>query len=139
MKHVHNAKKNRYSRTHFSFFLATPYLLCYPLQSFGGKFEIVNFYKQLDFYMVPLKFVCKIHRHYYSKCKLFDGLVKLQSRKIHAKKQFLAVYGITSLFGSKMWNPVHTWFPQFLQFHMKSHWKLPIFHFLFELSELKTG
>ena len=58
VKLVHNAKKNRYIRTHFSFFLATPYLLSYPLQSFGGKFKIVNFYKQLDFYMVPLKFVC---------------------------------------------------------------------------------
>ena len=66
VKLVHNAKKNRYIRTHFSFFLATPYLLSYPLQSFGGKFKIVNFYKQLDFYMVPLKFVCKIHHHYYS-------------------------------------------------------------------------
>ena len=66
VKLVHNAQKNRYIRTHFSFFLATPYLLSYPLQSFGGKFEIVNFYKQLDFYMVPLKLVCKIHRHYYS-------------------------------------------------------------------------
>jgi len=49
VKLVHNAKKNRYIRTHFSFFLATPYLLSYPLQSFGGKFKIVNFYKQLDF------------------------------------------------------------------------------------------
>ena len=66
VKLVHNAKKNRYIRTHFSFFTATPYLLSYPLQSFGGKFKIVNFYKQLDFYMVPLKFVCKIHHHYYS-------------------------------------------------------------------------
>ena len=66
VKLVHNAQKNRYIRTHFSFFLATSYLLSYPLQSFGGKFKIVNFYKQLDFYMVPLKFVCKIQRHYYS-------------------------------------------------------------------------
>ena len=66
VKLVHNAQKNRYIRTHFSFFLATPYLLSYPLQSFGGKFKIANFYKQLDFNMVPLKFVCKIHRHYYS-------------------------------------------------------------------------
>ena len=66
VKLVHNAQKNRYIRTHLSFFLATPYLLSYPLQSFGGKFKIANFYKQLDFNMVPLKFVCKIHRHYYS-------------------------------------------------------------------------
>ena len=67
VKLVHNAKKNRYIRTHFSFSLATLYLLSYPLQSFGGKFRIVNFYKKLDFQMVPLKFVCKIHHHYYSK------------------------------------------------------------------------
>ena len=43
VKLVHNAQKNRYIRTHFSFFLATPFLLSYPLQSFGGKFKIVNF------------------------------------------------------------------------------------------------
>ena len=71
LKLVHNAKKNRYIRTHFSFFLATPYLLSYPLQSFGGKFKIVKFFKQLDFLMVPLKLVCKLHRHYYSKWKKF--------------------------------------------------------------------
>ena len=49
VKLVLYAKKNRHIGTHFNFFLATPYLLSYPLQSFGGKFKIVNFYKQLDF------------------------------------------------------------------------------------------
>ena len=34
--------------------------------AFGGKIKIVNFFKQLDFYVVPLRSECKIHRHYYS-------------------------------------------------------------------------
>ena len=78
VKLVHNVQKNRYIRTHFSFFLATPYLLSYPLQSFGGKFKIVNFYKQLDFYMVPLKFVSKIHHHYYSRTKICVVIVSFR-------------------------------------------------------------
>ena len=35
--------------------------------AFGGKIKIVNFFKQLDFQVVPLRSECKIHRHYYSK------------------------------------------------------------------------
>ena len=45
MKLIQNAKKNRYIRIHFSFFVTNPYLLSYLLESFRGKFEIGNFYK----------------------------------------------------------------------------------------------
>ena len=50
------------------FFVANPYLLSYPLlESFGRKFKTGKFLSNLIFkLMVPVKFVCKIHRNNYS-------------------------------------------------------------------------
>ena len=54
---------------------------------------------------------------------------------IHARKPFLAFHGITVHFSYKLWNPIHAQFLSFLQFYVKLHQIVLVFHSKLQKSE----